>query len=442
MHNSGVNKLPQVGDELPAEWVNIREYLKALGVDHISDKKYYEICADHGLLAERADYLSRYFHDLGVTVHYSQDPLLKKTVVLNPDWAVDGVYNVLDTPSIEERQGRFNKRDLAKIWKEDKYADKQPELLALMENYELCFKLPGREEYIAPELLDANPVHYKPINRTGRLSFIYQYEFMPAGLITRLIVKIHRLIDENCFWRSGVVVRDEGARAAIVEDVTTKQIRIDIEADDRKKELLAIIRNHFSDIYADFNRRIEYKELIPCNCGECSARIEEDKEPHYFNWQTVQSYARVGRDTIVCDHPPHAEVNVATLMGAIADKPDSLIDGPTLREPVSQDRPKGEPVNPVSSPTPWTERWETLAAGAIGIVFLSLLLSIAIFIPNPTEFQLFVFRIVLALAAGAFGALIPGFIEVEFKNWLRAGGALALFAIVFFLNPPALITGP
>ena len=61
---------------------------------------------------------------------------------------------------------------------------------------------------------------------------------MPAGLVTRLIVKINRLIEKNCFWRSGVVVKDEGARAAIVEDVTTKQIRIDIEGDDRKKERL------------------------------------------------------------------------------------------------------------------------------------------------------------------------------------------------------------
>ena len=83
-----------------------------------------------------------------------------------------------------------------------------------------------------------------------------------------------------------------------------------------------------------------------------------------------------------------------------------------------------------------------MATPNLCIIQVLLLLSIAIFIPNPTEFQLFVFRIVLALAAGAFGALIPGFIEVEFKNWLRAGGALALFAIVFFLNPPALITGP
>jgi hypothetical protein len=50
-----------------------------------------------------------------------------------------------------------------------------------------------------------------------------------------------------------------------------------------------------------------------------------------------------------------------------------------------------------------------------------------------------IFRVVLALAAGAFGALIPGFIEVSFRNWLRAGGAMALFVIVYMINPPALI---
>ena len=107
------------------------------------------------------------------------------------------------------------------------------------------------------------------------------------------------------------------------------------------KELLAIIHNHFSDIYGDLKRRIEYKELIPCNCGECSARIEEDKEPHYFNWSEVQRYARRNLETIRCGGESLTEVNVATLMGAI---PDSLIDVPTLREPVSQDtrQRKGE----------------------------------------------------------------------------------------------------
>ena len=107
-----VQKLPQVGDELPVEWVNIRKDLKAVGRDHITYEEYREICSPYNLPAKRIDHLSRYFHDLGVTVHYHKDRLLKNFVVLNPDWAVDGVYNVLDTRSIEERQGRFTTEDL------------------------------------------------------------------------------------------------------------------------------------------------------------------------------------------------------------------------------------------------------------------------------------------------------------------------------------------
>lgn len=86
---------------------------------------------------------------------------------------------------------------------------------------------------------------------------------MPAGLLTRFIVKIHRLIDGDCFWRSGVVVSYEDARALVVEDETNRMIRIGIEGGEAKRELLAVIRERFSEIYADFNRRIDYEELIP-----------------------------------------------------------------------------------------------------------------------------------------------------------------------------------
>lgn len=48
----------------------------------------------------------------------------------------------------------------------------------------------------------------------------------------------------------------------------------------------------------------------------------------------------------------------------------------------------------------------------------------------------------MALAAAAFGATIPGFLKINFPLWgkgaLAAGGALALFVIVYRINPPAL----
>ncbi len=115
-----MRKLPQVGDKLPAEWIDIRKDLAALNVNHITYGRYCTICKKRGLTKEKADFLSRYFHDLGVIVHHQDDPLLGKMVIVNPDWAVDGVYNVLDTSSIAERHGRFNNGDLKKIWSDKK----------------------------------------------------------------------------------------------------------------------------------------------------------------------------------------------------------------------------------------------------------------------------------------------------------------------------------
>jgi hypothetical protein len=90
-----------------------------------------------------------------------------------------------------------------------------------------------------------------------------------------------------------------------------------------------------------------------------------------------------------------------------------------------------------------TRNWQKLLLFAFGIVFISLILLIVILIPTPTDFQVFAFRLVLALCAGAIGGLMPGFLELEgrlrgFK--VRALGAFAAFAIVWFINPPRLIS--
>lgn len=81
------------------------------------------------------------------------------------------------------------------------------------------------------------------------------------------------------------------------------------------------------------------------------------------------------------------------------------------------------------------ERW---AAFCFGIFFIVFLLVVAIFIPTPSQFQYTLFRIVLSLAAAGFTTFAPGFIEVKFSTWLRAGGALAIFAVVYWIAPAAL----
>lgn len=81
---------------------------------------------------------------------------------------------------------------------------------------------------------------------------------------------------------------------------------------------------------------------------------------------------------------------------------------------------------------------ERLAAFVFGIAFVAVLVVLAIVFPNPTAFQYTTFRIVLALAAAGVAVMIPGFLNFKVGTWLRAGGALGVFAIVYFKSPAAL----
>lgn len=78
---------------------------------------------------------------------------------------------------------------------------------------------------------------------------------------------------------------------------------------------------------------------------------------------------------------------------------------------------------------------ERYCAFTIGVLFVAALLAINIWIPNPSPTQATTFRIVLALAGAGFGAFIPGFLNVSVGNFARAGGALAIFLIVYFWDP-------
>lgn len=77
-----------------------------------------------------------------------------------------------------------------------------------------------------------------------------------------------------------------------------------------------------------------------------------------------------------------------------------------------------------------------------GVVFVAACVMLAIRFPEPTPFQLFVFRTVLALSAAGAAAAIPGFLSVTMNLSgfaIRAGGALAVFLIVYRLNPATLL---
>jgi hypothetical protein len=82
--------------------------------------------------------------------------------------------------------------------------------------------------------------------------------------------------------------------------------------------------------------------------------------------------------------------------------------------------------------------WQSIAAATFAVIFISTILVLAFRFPRPTPFQYTVSRIVLALASAGFATVISGFIEVTIPDFLKVGGALAVFAIVYFYSPAEL----
>lgn len=85
---------------------------------------------------------------------------------------------------------------------------------------------------------------------------------------------------------------------------------------------------------------------------------------------------------------------------------------------------------------------EAILAFAFGVTFVVTLLVLAIAFPNPSPFQYAVFRVVLALACAGVAVVIPGILNLTLGKWLTAGGALAVFAVVYFFSPAAAVATP
>jgi hypothetical protein len=331
-----ISQLPHIGTPLPKTWVNVRKALETEPRNHISQDEFLTLCDTHGF-KRRQDklQLSDYLHDLGVCLHFQDDPVLKHIVILKPEWGTAAVYKVLDTPKVRTNLGCFTQADLATIWADEQYANMRDELLQLMMRFKLCYEIPHRPKtYIAPQLLSPNQAQYD-WDDTNNLILRYHYEFMPKGMLTRFIVEMHKLIDGDLVWKEGVILKDENARAEVIEAYYKNEIRIRITGK-LKKPLLENIRHEFRKIHESYNKpedppekhRLRYQEFIPCNCSVCKG----SQTPFSYSLDRLQQRLRSDRHQIECDIS-YEMIDVRSLI-------DDAIGFKAPSHPQDRDRPE------------------------------------------------------------------------------------------------------
>jgi internalin A len=321
-----ISQLPHIGQPLPKTWVSVRAALEADTRNYITQSEFTTLCDTHGFKrSEDALQLSGYLHDLGVCLHFQDDPILKNIVILKPEWGTTAVYKVLDTKQVNQKLGCFTQADLNEIWDDEQYAKMRDELLQLMKNFKLCYEIPNRpKNYIAPQLLSPNQPEYA-WNETDNLILRYHYDFMPKGMLTRFTVEMHRLIDNNLVWKEGIILIEDNARAEVIETYSKNEIRIRVSGFP-KKDLLTRIRHEFNKIH-DSYEKLRYRELIPCNCPTCKG----SQNPHAYALQKLQERLQNQTYETECDKPPYRKVKVHSLI-------DDAIGTSNVTQPTRGDR--------------------------------------------------------------------------------------------------------
>ena len=323
-----IQNLPHIGETLPNTWVKVRQALENDSRNYISLQEYLDICQVNGFkrLEDKLQ-LSQYLHDLGVCLHFQdeEDSLLYKTVILKPEWGTDAVYKVLDNKQVINNQGCFTRNDLRSIWQDEKYAFMRGELLELMEKFQLCYEIPNsKDNFIAPQLLSDNQPEYD-WNKFNNLILRYSYpDFMPKGIISRLIVVMHQYIDQQQYvWKSGVILNKDNTKAEVIEYYGKRQIKIRVSGTN-KRGLMTIVMHELDRINDSYNKRLKYQKLIPCNCEVC----KNIQNPYAYEFNALVERLSNNKPTIECGKPPYREVQVFGLI-------DNAID---IKQLISQDK--------------------------------------------------------------------------------------------------------
>jgi internalin A len=260
-----VRKLPHVRDLLPENWFTVKTALEKLGLtsNFITLDKYSELCIENEVSDEiNQRMLIRFLHDLGVVLHFQDDPRLEALGILNPQWVTNGVYKILNSHTLFQNKGVLTVSMLNEILQtEDGYPrDKRLFIVDMMKKFELCYDLETDKSFLVPDLLPKD----EPATdgRENALAFQYHYAVLPSSVITRFIVRMNGFVAEKV-WRTGAILKDGGNTALVKADIEDRKVFIWVSGNEHKRhDFLSKIRGQFDAIHKTISK-LEVKEMVP-----------------------------------------------------------------------------------------------------------------------------------------------------------------------------------
>jgi internalin A len=287
-----VDSLPHVRDLLPETWFTVKSKLEELGRDQnfITQDEYLNLCGANNVSDETSQHtLIGFLHDLGVVLHFQDDPRLEALGILNPQWVTNGVYKILNSHELFQNRGTLTLPMLNKILDLPEYPrNKRLFIVDMMKKFELCYDIEPDKSFLIPDLLPKDEPYTGDQEWNGALAFQYHYNVLPSSIITRFIVRMNAFVHKTV-WRSGVVLKSGGNTALVKADTEDRKITIWVIGDENtRRDFLSAIRMEFAAIHKTI-AKIEATEKVPLPSQpgvapvdyEFLLRLERDNRPTF-----------------------------------------------------------------------------------------------------------------------------------------------------------------
>ncbi|MBN2116291.1 MAG: leucine-rich repeat domain-containing protein [Anaerolineales bacterium] len=259
------NYLPHVRDLLPETWFTVKTEVESLGrkANFITYDKYLELCAENDVSDETSQRtLIGFLHDLGVVLHFQDDPRLEALGILNPQWVTNGVYKIINSHALFQNKGVLTVSMLDEILNLPEYPrGKRLFIVDMMKKFELCYDIESDKTFLVPDLLPKDEPAELKFN--GVPAFEYAYPVLPSSVITRFIVRMNQKINDGCVWRTGVVLKIAENKALVKADIEDRKITIAIDGlEHMRRDTLLAICTHLDEIH-DSIKGLTPEKLIP-----------------------------------------------------------------------------------------------------------------------------------------------------------------------------------
>ncbi len=140
--------------------------------------------------------LLRTLHNLGVVIAHGLSrnarDIPPNLQILDPNWLTQAIYRILQHEELRHENGVFAKTDLTRWLDPERYpVQYHDEVLKLMQDrsIELAVALDAPGKYLVPQALPPKDINWDGFLTGKSLSFAYQYDPMPSGLMARFIVR-------------------------------------------------------------------------------------------------------------------------------------------------------------------------------------------------------------------------------------------------------------